>query len=183
VSYIQHIQARKVVGFKTLTFDIIEDAEAATPFTANNVIITSGGGWTMDTIKALIPHRDPFLLVDKIVSADADEIIGLKTFEDSYFVFSDSLSERKLVSRVILIESMAQCGGVGAKRLRLVNEDLFALAKIETARFHDDVEPGKVVTMVIKNLKVRNKGIKQSGTAYCNGNLVAEATWWCVKLK
>ena len=84
----------------------------------------------MDNIKTLIPHREPFLLVDKIISADANEIIGLKTFEDSYFVFTDPLSERKLVPGVILIEAMAQCGGVGAKKIRLVNEDLFVLAMI-----------------------------------------------------
>jgi 3-hydroxyacyl-[acyl-carrier-protein] dehydratase len=137
----------------------------------------------MDSIKALIPHRDPFLFVDEIVSADENEIIGLKTFADSFFVFSGHLPERRIVPEVILIEAMAQCGGVGAKKLKLINEELCVLAMIQTARFFNDVEPGNLVTMVIKNLKVRNRGIKQSGTAYCHEQVVAEATWWCVKLE
>jgi len=137
----------------------------------------------MKNIEALIPHRAPFLFVDELISVDKDEIIGVKTFDDSFFVYSGHLPERKIVPEVILIEAMAQCGGAGAKKLNFIKEDLLVLAMIASARFHDEVEPGTLVTMVIKNLKVRNRGVKQSGTAHCQGKLVAEATWWCVKLR
>jgi 3-hydroxyacyl-[acyl-carrier-protein] dehydratase len=137
----------------------------------------------MKNIEALIPHRDPFLFVDELVSVDKDEIIGLKTFSDTFVVFSGHNPERKIVPGVILIEAMAQCGGAGAKKLIFLNQDLYVLAMLDNARFHGEVEPGQLVTMVIRNLKVRNRGIKQSGTAHCQGKLVAEATWWCVKQK
>ena len=138
----------------------------------------------MEDIKALIPHREPFLFVDEIAAADEDGIIGWKTFEDSFFVFSGQIPERKIVPEVLLIESMAQCGGAGAKKLNLLSEEgLMVLTMIEKARFFSNVEPGNLVTMKIKTLKVRNKGVKQYGTAHCNGKLVAEATWWCMKLK
>ena len=141
----------------------------------------SSEGWTIEHIKTLIPHRDPFLFVDEIVSADKDKIIGVKTFADTFFVFSSHLPERKIVPEVLLIEAMAQCGGAGAKMLDSIGEDLFVLASIVNARFLAEVEPGNLVTMVIQTLKVRNRGIKQTGTAYCQGKSVAEATWWCVK--
>lgn len=138
----------------------------------------------MEDVKGLIPHREPFLLVDEIVSADEETITGVKTFGDSFFIFSEKSPERKIVPEVLLIEAMAQCGGAGAKKVKMLkNEGFFVLAMIESARFHDNVEPGKAVTMVVKNLKVRNKGIKQSGTAHSQGKLIAEATWWCVKLR
>ena len=141
----------------------------------------SPAGWNMEDIKALIPHRDPFLFVDEIVTTDPAEIVGFKTFGDSFYVYSGLLPKRKIVPGILLVESMAQCGGAGAKKLGLVNRDFYVLATIKNARFIDEVEPGKMVTMKIKTLKILHKGIKQSGTAYCDGKVVAEGTWWCVK--
>lgn len=137
----------------------------------------------MNNVMALIPHRDPFLFVDKIISANTDCIIGIKTFDDSFFAFPGHFPDENIVPGVILIEAMVQCGGAGVKKLGMVSKELYGLATIENARFHGVVKPGESVEMVIKNLKASKLGVKQFGTAFCKGNKVAEATWMCTRIK
>ncbi|GAA0179254.1 3-hydroxyacyl-ACP dehydratase FabZ [Clostridium sediminicola] len=136
----------------------------------------------MNDIETLLPHRHPFLFVDEILSAEKDEIIGIKTFDDSFIYFQEYNSKQKIVPNVILVESMGQCGGAGIKKLGIGGNALYGFAVIQDVRFFNTVEFGQTVKMVVKNLRVSSRGIKQSGTAFCNGKLVAEATWMCAKL-
>lgn len=136
----------------------------------------------MNDIESLIPHRFPFLFVDEILSAETDEIVGIKTYDNSFSFFQEYFSHKKIVPNVILIESMGQCGGAGIKKLGIGGDALYGFAVIENVRFFSNVEFGQTVKMVIKNLKISNKVIKQSGTAFCNGEVVAEATWMCARL-
>ncbi|MCY6372697.1 3-hydroxyacyl-ACP dehydratase FabZ family protein [Clostridium ganghwense] len=136
----------------------------------------------MNEIESLIPHRFPFLFVDEILSAEKDEIVGIKTFDDSFSFFQEGFSKQKIVSNVILVESMGQCGGAGIKKLGIGGDALYGFAVIQNVQFFSNVEFGQTVKMVIKNLKISNKAIKQSGTAFCNDKVVAEATWMCARL-
>jgi 3-hydroxyacyl-[acyl-carrier-protein] dehydratase len=136
----------------------------------------------MNDIDTLIPHRDPFQFVDEILSAEEDEIVGVKTYDDPFFM-QGHFPERKIVPGVILIESMAQCGGAGINKIGIVGDALWGLASLEEAHFLSIVDFGKTVKMVIKNLKISNRGIKQSGTAFCDGKIVVTATWVCARLK
>jgi len=133
-------------------------------------------------IESLIPHRFPFLFVDSILSADDCEVIGLKTFkkkEDS--MLTGSFPNFGFVPGTIIIESMAQCGGAGIKKAGLA-DGFFGLISMNNVRFLRGVAYGDEVKYVIKNIRVSNRIIRQSGIAYCQDHLVAEATWTCARI-
>ncbi|EIW20592.1 MULTISPECIES: 3-hydroxyacyl-ACP dehydratase FabZ family protein [Pelosinus] len=136
----------------------------------------------MKAIETLLPQRYPFLFVDEIISANRDEIIGKKTYDATFLYFQEYFPGKKIVPHSILIESIVQCGGAGVNDTGLFTKALWGLASIETAHFFDSVEPNIPVTMIVKNLRITDKILKQTGTASCDGKKVLEATWLCLKL-
>ena len=85
------------------------------------------------------------------------------------------------VPGTIIIESMAQCGGAGIKKAGLA-DGFFGLISMNNVRFLRGVAYGDEVKYVIKNIRVSNRIIRQSGIAYCQDHLVAEATWTCARI-
>lgn len=133
-------------------------------------------------IEDLIPHRAPFLFVDELVLVNPEEIIGEKTFDDSNFILKGSFPDFNYVPGTILIESMAQCGGAGVRMLGVSN-GIFALAYIETAQFLGGVKFNEKVRFVIKNVRLSEKMIKQSGKAYIDEKIVLEASWMSIRIE
>jgi 3-hydroxyacyl-[acyl-carrier-protein] dehydratase len=135
----------------------------------------------MQDVKNLIPHRDPFLFVDTIEKADDEEIIGYKKFTDKDFFFKGHFPGYPVVPGVILVETLAQCGGAGVKLTGTVDSDaLFFLATISKAKFKRQVRPGDTVKMTINNLRVTDRMLKQGGKAFVGDELAAEAEWLCI---
>lgn len=132
-------------------------------------------------IEELIPHRSPFLFVDEILSADEKEITGRKVFSREDPFLKHSFSELDYIPEIILLESMAQCGGAGM-RLLGVSKGVFALVQIESVQFYAEVRYGEQVNHVITNLRMSEKIIKQSGKAYVNNELVFEASWMSIRI-
>lgn len=136
----------------------------------------------MKEVETLIPHRDPFLYVDKIVSATPEQIVGTKTFSDADQFTRGSFPEFNYVPGTILIEAMAQCGGAGIKKLGLA-DGFYGFANIEKASFHKGVQYGKEFSMTIRNIKIAERYIKQSGVGHVDGELCVDLIWTCVKFQ
>jgi len=135
----------------------------------------------MSEIEKLLPHRDPFLFVDRIERYDDEEVVGYRKFSEKDFFFQGHFPGYPVVPGVILIETMAQCGGAGIRLTGKVDKDaLFFLASVDKAKFRRQVRPGDEVKMVIKTLRVSPKTLKQSGQAFVGEQLVAEAEWFCL---
>lgn len=135
----------------------------------------------MKAIKELLPHREPFLFVEELEKITEDTIIGYRTFTEDDFFFQGHFPEYPVVPGVILIETMAQCGGAGVRASGVLGEDaLFFLATVDKAKFRKQVRPGNRVKMEIKNIRVSKKMIKQSGKAFVGEDIAAEAEWLCL---
>lgn len=134
----------------------------------------------IEDIESLIPHRKPFLFVDRIEKADAEGIIAYKKFTDEEFFFKGHFPEYPVVPGVVLVETMAQGGGAGVNHAGLIKGGLFFLGTVSKAKFKRQVRPGDEVRMEIVNMKISGKVIKQSGKAYVGDELAASAEWMCV---
>jgi 3-hydroxyacyl-[acyl-carrier-protein] dehydratase len=134
----------------------------------------------MRDIKELLPHREPFLYVDRLEKVTKEEIVGYRTYTDKEYFFKGHFPSYPVVPGVILIETMAQTGGAGIKALDIVGDSLFFLATVEKAKFRRQVRPNEEVRFVITNLRVSPKMLRQSGKAYVGEELAAEAEWLCL---
>ncbi|MCI7578402.1 MAG: 3-hydroxyacyl-ACP dehydratase FabZ, partial [Spirochaetia bacterium] len=115
-------------------------------------------------IKSLLPHRDPFLFVDEIISCDDEGSVSEHTFTEKEFFFKGHFPEYPVVPGVILCETMAQAGGAALSYQKKFEDGaLFFFATLDKVKFRNQVRPGDKVRMEIKNLRVSPKMIKQSG--------------------
>ena len=135
----------------------------------------------MSEIEKLLPHRAPFLFVDEIVQADDKKIVARHVFSEGEFFFPGHFPGYPVVPGVILVETMAQSGGAGLRKLGVLGDDaLFFLATVDKVKFRRQVRPGDEVRSEVENLRVSPRMIKQSGKAYVGDELVAEAEWMCL---
>ncbi len=136
-------------------------------------------GVVFDTnaIQRILPHRYPFLLVDKIVHLDLDKkVIGVKSVTVNEPFFQGHFPDQPIMPGVLIIEAMAQTGGV-----LLLNsfpnpeEKLVMFMQINNAKFRKPVLPGDQLYLEIELTNKKSKVVMMSGKAIVNDALVAEA--------
>jgi beta-hydroxyacyl-ACP dehydratase FabZ len=125
-----------------------------------------------------LPHRYPFLLVDRVVEFEENRrIVGLKnvTFNEPFF--QGHFPGVPIMPGVLILESMAQVGGfLVFKSEKERHKKLVFLSGVENARFRRPVRPGDQLEVEMVVLKVKSRLGKLQGTAYVDGQMVAEAT-------
>lgn len=132
--------------------------------------------YTLDNIEAYLPHRPPFLFVDN-VRIEGDTIVARYTFKEDEWFFKGHFPSFPVVPGVLLVESMAQAGGVGAKLMGIQPRSLFMFAKIKEAKFKRPVRPGDTLEMNITNVRASSVLCHQKGTGSVNGETAVEAEW------
>lgn len=130
----------------------------------------------MQNIEAYLPHRKPFLFVDD-VSIDGTVIRAQRQFHSDEWFFQGHFPAYPVVPGVLLVEMMAQAGGVGAKLLGIKPQSMFVFAKIRSAVFKRQVRPGDTVVMEISNIKSSSLILHQKGIGTVEGEIAVEAEW------
>jgi len=134
----------------------------------------------INDIRGILPHRYPFLLVDRIVELEPDRIVGIKNITNSEPFFTGHFPDFPVMPGVLIIEAMAQTAGVLVlKSIPDRDKKLVLLVAIENARFRRPVVPGDTVRMEMKVLKRKTTVAKMAGVATVDGVVVAEAEVMC----
>jgi 3-hydroxyacyl-[acyl-carrier-protein] dehydratase len=128
-------------------------------------------------VQAVLPHRYPFLLVDRIVElTQGVRIVGVKQVTINEHFFQGHFPGAPVMPGVLIVEAMAQVGAVYAlQQIEDRERKLVLFSGIDNARFRRPVVPGDTLTITVTPLRVGRRVQKMHGEAHVEGQLAAEA--------
>lgn len=132
--------------------------------------------FTVEEIQALLPHRYPFALVDRIIDfVPGEKAVGIKNVTFNEPQFQGHFPGRPIMPGVLIVEAMAQVGGIVLMQLPNVPDGLLMFAGIDKVRFRRPVVPGDQLVMTVELLSVKRMRFgKMKGRATVDGQLAAE---------
>ena len=138
--------------------------------------------FTIQEIMDFLPHRYPFLLIDRIVEFErAKRVVAIKnvTMNESYF--QGHFPGAPLMPGVLIIEAMAQAGAVlMLSEMEDRHSKLAVFTGIDGAKFRRSVTPGDQIRIEVDVVSFRSRAGKMEGKAYVDGKLACEATLTCM---
>ncbi len=127
-------------------------------------------------IRDLIPHRYPFLLVDRIEEVEPGvRAVGVKNVTQNEPFFQGHFPDYPVMPGVLIVEAMAQVGAVGVMSVEEYRGKLALFAGIDGVRFRRQVVPGDVLTMEVEIERLKGKIGRGKGRATVGGERVCEA--------
>lgn len=136
---------------------------------------------TMDIHEILkfLPHRYPFLLIDRVIDIDMGKsLVAIKNVTMNEAYFAGHFPQRPVMPGVLILEAMAQAGGVLAYKSTNTSPDegvLYFFAGIDNARFRRIVEPGDQLRLEVKVVRSKRDIWKLEGSAYVGDELACSA--------
>jgi 3-hydroxyacyl-[acyl-carrier-protein] dehydratase len=132
--------------------------------------------FSIEEIQQLLPHRYPFLLVDRITEyVPGKRAVGIKNVTFNEPQFQGHFPGRSLMPGVLIVEAMAQVGGIVLTQMQDVEAGLFVFAGIDKVRFRRQVIPGDQLIMSVELLWIKQRRFgKMQGRAEVDGQLAAE---------
>ena len=137
-------------------------------------LLSKNNQLTSEEILGLLPHRFPFALVDRVIEhVPGKKAVALKNITINEPQFQGHFPERPLMPGVLIVESMAQVGGIIVTQMPDLPKGLFVFAGINNVKFRRPVIPGDqlVITCELLSIKRQRFG-KVKGEAHVDGNLV-----------
>ena len=133
-------------------------------------------------IQEILPHRFPFLLVDKIIELEPrTRIVGIKQVTINESFFQGHFPDAPVMPGVLQIEAMAQVGAILALREFTDRSNKIPFfSGIERARFRRPVVPGDTLILEVTALRIGSKVQKMRGLAKVDGQITAEAEILCI---
>lgn len=127
-------------------------------------------------IMSLLPHRYPFLLLDRILEITDDALVGLKNVTINEPFFQGHFPNYPIMPGVLIIEALAQAGGMLAleKDPELRGKPIFFMG-VDKARFRRPVRPGDQLILKVQVLKRKGAVFKMKGEAFVDSQMVTEA--------
>ncbi|MBI4651178.1 3-hydroxyacyl-ACP dehydratase FabZ [Candidatus Desantisbacteria bacterium] len=129
----------------------------------------------INEIQKILPHRYPFLLVDKILEFKEDFIVGLKnvTINEPFFV--GHFPRQPIMPGVLMVEAMAQVGGILLLKEANAEAKIVYFMAIDQVKFRKPVVPGDQLIIKLHVLKKKGRVCKMHGEIFVEDKLVAEA--------
>lgn len=135
----------------------------------------------INEILKVMPHRFPFLLVDKIVRLEENKVVGIKNVTINEPFFMGHFPGEPVMPGVLIIESMAQVGGfLLLHKVEKPENKLLIFMKIDKVKFRKPVRPGDQLRSELRLKKFRKKIIIIEGKAFVDNELVAEGEFTAV---
>lgn len=132
--------------------------------------------WNFDVIESAIPHRYPFLLVDRIVEVEKDQsIVGLKNISMSDPNLQGHFPGNPIYPGVLIIEGLAQAAALLGYASKGGKLETCLLTGVRNSKFKKPVIPGDVLEFHVQTKKVKRTFFWFEGIAKVNGEVVAEA--------
>jgi UDP-3-O-[3-hydroxymyristoyl] N-acetylglucosamine deacetylase/3-hydroxyacyl-[acyl-carrier-protein] dehydratase len=128
-------------------------------------------------IQKILPHRYPFLLVDRIIDLEPlKRVVGIKNVTQNEPFFPGHFPGHPIMPGVLIIEAMAQTGGIMLMgRQDQPDQKLVYFTGIDKAKFRKPVRPGDQLRFEMQLVKLRGPICKMTGQAFVAGELVCEA--------
>ncbi len=132
----------------------------------------------VEDIKKILPHRYPFLLVDRIIELiPGERVVGIKNVTINEPFFQGHFPGNPVMPGVLIIEAMAQVGGILA--YKSVKEDVpgkyIYLMGMDKVRFRKPAVPGDRIVFELSMIRQKSRICKMKGVAYVGDSLIAEA--------
>ena len=130
----------------------------------------------VEQVKELIPHRYPFLLVDRVLEIEEDRILSLKNVSVNEEFFNGHFPDRPMMPGVLQVEAMAQSGAIMLMYGQVddVDSSLIVFTGINNAKFRKSVVPGDQLIMEVNLVNQRRNFITMKGVAKVDDNVVCE---------
>jgi 3-hydroxyacyl-[acyl-carrier-protein] dehydratase len=124
-----------------------------------------------------LPHRYPFVLVDRIVEIDEHKIVGVKNVSINENFFQGHFPNHPVMPGVLICEALAQVGAIFAHNARggRDGDKIFVLTGLDKVKFKRPVEPGDQLRLELTCVKRRGSFWRMLGVATVDGKLVAQA--------
>jgi 3-hydroxyacyl-[acyl-carrier-protein] dehydratase len=130
----------------------------------------------IDRILELLPHRQPMLMIDRVLELGENYVRAEKLVSASEPALAGHFPGRPIFPGVLIIEAMAQAAGIwAAASSETMRQKLSVLAGVDGARFRRQVFPGDVLHLEARTLAARSKLVKIEAKASVGGEIVAEA--------
>lgn len=135
----------------------------------------------IEEIMARLPHRYPFLLVDRIVECDGEKrIVGIKNVTMNEPFFQGHFPGRPVMPGVLQLEAMAQTGGVLINSMGECQNRIPYFMSIDKAKFRKVVVPGDQLRMEVEIISARARTVRFSGKILVEGAVASQAEMMCM---
>ena len=128
----------------------------------------------INEIKEILPHRYPFLLIDKVISMEGNKIVAIKNVTVNENYFQGHFPSEAVMPGVLIIEALAQTGAVAILSKNEFKGKIAYFAGIDKAKFRRKVIPGDILRLEVEITKLRGRAGIGYGIAYVDDKKVCE---------